>query len=339
MTILNMQLITRTHSSTTTASRLARRSTLVACSVAALAAPGVASAADTLAVPDPAANEVAALDGTVVWLSGSDGEEERNTDQVLMQRTGGVVKRVDGAPRAGYESIDLGRDSKDDLVLTYMRCSQTKCTPFRDNLRGKRASFKHLTLKRCRLEQAPAVWGTRLAYGLDCHKPNGTGDNKRSGLYVKAGAGSPRRLRSPSKANGRTIPARDVRGSRVAAIAGFREAYAFTETVGGASLRSLRVGLPEGGASSSVQLEVSLQSTNVLWTLVGSKTVEEPRRVSIVKVLGNCYERETLVGSSADPFAFPATDLAADGTTLYLVVPGTGIVRHDFAPQGGCRPL
>lgn len=335
-----MQLIARTHSSTTTASRLARRSTLVACSVAALAAPGVASAADTLVVPDPAANEVAALDGTVVWLSGFDGDEERNTDQVLMQRTGGVVKRVDGAPRAAYESIDLGRDSKDKLVLTYMRCSQTKCTPFRDNLRGKRASFKHLTLKRCQLlEQAPAVWGTRLAYGLHCHKPNKAADSKRSGLYVKAGTGSPRRLRSPSKANFPIIHARDVRGSRVAAIAGFREAYAFTETVGGAGLRSLRVGLPEGGASSSVQLDVSLQSTNVLWTLVGSKTVEEPRRVSLVKVLGNCYERETLVGSSADPFAFPATDLAADGTTLYLVVPGTGIVRHDFAPQGGCRPL
>jgi hypothetical protein len=33
---------------------------------------------------------------------------------------------------------------------------------------------------------------------------------------------------------------------------------------------------------------------------------------------------------------YPATALAADGTTLYLVVPGTGIVTHSFAPQVGC---
>jgi len=340
-----MQLFTRTHSTTTTttasrrARRLARRTTLTACAITALAAPAVASAADTLVVPDPFANEVTALDGTIVWLSGFDSDEERNTDQVLMQRTGGVIKRVDGAPRASYDSIDLGRDSSGKLVLTYTRCSQTRCTHLRDDLRGKRKSFKHLTLERCELEQAPAVWGTRLAYGLHCHKPSKAFDKKRSGLYVKAGAGSPRRLRSPSKANGPFIRARDLRRTRVAAIAGFRDAYSFSETVGGNGLRSLRVGLPEGGASSTVQMDVSLPSTNVMWTLVGSKTVEDPRRVSIVKTLSDCYERETLVGSPADPFAFPATDLAADGTRLYLVVPRAGIIEHDFAPAGGCKKL
>lgn len=339
--ILNM-LITHTHSSTATASRrsrrIARRTTLTACTITALAVPAVASGADTLVVADRFANEVTALDGTIVWLSGFDGDEERNTDQVLMQRTGGVSKRVDGAPRASYDSIDLGRDSSGKLVLTYTRCSQTRCTSLRDDLRGKRTSFKHLTRKRCELERAPVVWGTRLAYSQYCRKPDKAGDNKRSGLYVKAGASSPRRLRSPSKASWPTIPARDLRGSRVAGVAGFREAYAFTETVGGNDLQSLRIGLREGTSNSRV-MDVSLQSTSVMWTLVGSETATEPKRVKIIKMLSDCYERETIAGSPAAPYVFPATDLAADGTTLYLVVPYAGIVTHEFASQEGCREL
>jgi hypothetical protein len=35
----------------------------------------------------------------------------------------------------------------------------------------------------------------------------------------------------------------------------------------------------------------------------------------------------------AEADGYPATALTADGPTLYLVVPGTGIVAHEFAPQ------
>jgi len=334
-----MQLITRTHSSTTTASRrarrLAQRSTLVACAVAALAAPGVASAADTVIAPDPAADQVAALDGTVVWTSGTSG------DQVLMHRTpGGVIAPVKGAPRAGYFSIDLGRDSKGRLVLTYERCNKNTCTAKRDDLHGKRASFKNLTLKRCSLSTAPAVWGTRLAYGLSCGTPNNVSDRKRSGLYVKTGTGSPRRLRPPKKFGASEIKAVDLRGDRVAAITSDIAEYAFTRRVDGSGLRSHLVGLGEGD-SQSTSMGVSLGTNNAMWTLSTSETSDEPNRANIYKISSSCYRFASLVNPSGpnQRQGFPATDLAVDRTTLYLVVPGTGIVKHRFAPQGGCTKL
>ena len=339
MIISNMQLITRTHSSTTTPSRrarrLAQRSTLLACTVAALAAPGVASAADTVVAPDPAAHQVSALDGTVVWVSGAYG------DQVLMQRTpAGVIARVKDAPRAGYGSIDLGRDRKGKLVLTYARCGKNDCTAKRDDLDGKRASFKNLTPKRCRLNGAPAVWGTRLAYGLYCRTPKKRADVKRSGLYVKNGSGSPRRLRLPSDVSkyfATGIGAVDLRGTRVAAIAWLdSSAYAFTETVNGNGMRSLNVAASEGD-SERTATGVSLGKSNAMWTLSTSEYPGEPNRANIRKVSRTCYRSESLVNPSGpnQEQGFPATDLAVDHTTLYLVVPGTGIVKHDFAPQQG----
>ena len=48
---------------------------------ALLALPATASAADTLVVPDPAAQQITALDGTVVWVSGKFGHQK------LMQRS------------------------------------------------------------------------------------------------------------------------------------------------------------------------------------------------------------------------------------------------------------
>jgi len=339
---LNMQRITRTHSSTTTtasyrARRVAWRSTLVACAVGALAAPGVASAADTLIAPDPAAAEVAALDGTVVWASGAFGEE-----QVLMQRAGGVIRRVKDAPRAyGYGSIDLGHNTKGRVVLTYQRCSKTKCTPIRDNLAGQRVSYKHLTIARCGLTAGPAVSGTRVAYGLYCRTPGNRPDDKRSGLYVKNGSGSPRRLRLPADAvrfGVTNINAVDMRGTRVAAIAADVYEYAFTETVNKNGLRSLRVASSEGEQDQQAK-GVSLGTNNAMWTLVESQIVDEANRANIFKVSSTCFTRESIVNPPGKPEGFVATHLAVDRTTLYLVVPGAGIVQHDFVPQTECREL
>ncbi|MDQ3850458.1 MAG: hypothetical protein M3296_07585, partial [Actinomycetota bacterium] len=81
--------------------------------VAALAAPG--AAADTAVAPDPAARQLTALDGTLVWVSGPPNS------QVLMQRTAAGIAPVPGAPPARfYRSIDLGRDRSGALVLTYL---------------------------------------------------------------------------------------------------------------------------------------------------------------------------------------------------------------------------
>jgi len=343
MTILNMQLITRTHSSTTTtasprARRFAQRSTLVACTVAALAAPGVASAADTVVAPDPAADRVTALDGTVVWVSGTYG------DQVLMQRTpAGVIARVKGAPRAAvYGSIDLGHDSKGRLVLTYMRCGENTCTAKRDNLDGKRASFRRLTLKRCHLSTAPAMWGNRLAYGLSCRKPkNRTGD-KRSGLYVKTGTGSPKRLRLPShavKLGITAISAVDLRRTRVAALAADVYDYAFTQTVSGTRLRSILVSDAEGDNEGHAT-GVSLGSGGVMWTLENLRRYDRPKEAIIIKMASGCLGLERLVSPPANHYGpepnYRATGFAVDRSTLYLVVPGTGIVEHRFAPDGPC---
>src|SRR4051794_32288639 len=126
-----------------------------------------ASAADATFAPDPLADQVTALDGTVVWVSGASGRQ--------------VIKGLAApAPRArAYRTIDLGRNARGKLVLTYLRCRTfSHCTAFRDDLHGHRSAFRGLAPHGCSLSTAPAVWGRRLAYGLGCRRAS------RSGLYV-----------------------------------------------------------------------------------------------------------------------------------------------------------
>jgi len=322
------------------ARRLRRTVASGACALAVLAAPGVAAAADTLVAADPAVDRVAALDGVLVWSSGTFG------DQVLMQRSNsGVIARVRGAPRAAlYSTIDLGRDRKNRLVLTYLRCTKSSCTAIMDNLRGRRSSFRHLTLKRCSLATAPAVWRTRLAYGLSCRKPNKQADDKRTGLYVKTGSGTPRRMRLPRKAaksGARSISgAVDLRATRVAAVAADIAEYAFTETVARRGLRSILVALSEGDSNEHAT-GLALGSSGVMWTLTDAEHAGDPNRAIIFKVSGSCYQSEALINPAGpkQEEGYLASDLAVDRTTLYLVVPGTGIVIHSFAPEGACTPL
>src|SRR3954449_8695782 len=155
--------------------------------LAAASTPRAAHAA-TPVVADPAAQDVTALDGTVVWVSGAAGA------QTLMQRDASGPRPVPGAPIArAYRSIDLGHDRAGGLVLTYVRCPASgACAVRRDDLRGHRTSVRGLTLTRCSLSTAPAVWRTNVAYGLLCRKRDGrTFDAGRSGLYVKADGRSP----------------------------------------------------------------------------------------------------------------------------------------------------
>ena len=104
---------------------------------AAIAAP---AAGATLAA-DPAARELTALDGTIVWVT-----ETASGRRLLMQRRGGAVAAVRGAPTArSYRSLDLGRDRRGRLILTYLRCATpSRCVVRRDDLAGGRAGIRDL---------------------------------------------------------------------------------------------------------------------------------------------------------------------------------------------------
>lgn len=304
----------------------------------ALAAPTMASAADTLVAPDPAADQITALDGTIVWVSGKFG------NQTLMQRTSAGITRVKGAPKANdYRSIDLGHDAKNRLVLTYMRCSKSACKTLTDNLKGERVSFRHLTLKRCELTTAPARWGDRIAYGQLCRKPNRQIDEDRSGLYVKSASGTIKRLRRPKDAKKfhiSDIKSVDIRGSAVAAVIGEVYEFAFVQRTNGKNLRSIFAAASEGDSDQRVH-GLGLGSGGAMFVFKTSAFPGEPNRAVVFEVTGKCYRSEELVNPPGpdQENGYLATDLAVDGSKLYLLVPGVGIVTHQFVAPDVCKPL
>jgi hypothetical protein len=301
---------------------------------AALALPATASAADTVVVSDPAAQQLTALDGTIVWVSGAFGHQK------LMQRTpDGVVAPVKGARQArSYRSIDLGHDSDGALRLTYLRCDWgSSCKALWNDLDGRRATFRGLEPEGCALTTAPAWWRRRLAYGLACVK-GGKADSVRSGLYVKTRGRSPRRLRLPKDAvkfGADEITAVDLRGTRVAAIAADIYEYAFSQTVGGSGMWSQLVAASEGDSDAHARGLV-LGSGAAQWTLTDAEHADDPKETLIFRLVGGCLRSERIATPETGPFA--ATGLAVDGATVYLLVPGSGIVTHEFvdAPTPAC---
>src|SRR5262245_38708628 len=311
---------------------LAALLTLVA---AAVIAP-TANAATTV-VADPAAQDVTALDGTLVWVSGAVGA------QTLMQHDAAGDRPVMGAPRTqSYRSIDLGRDRNNKLVLTYVRCSGSgACAVRRDDLHTHRASFKGLQPTRCSLTTAPALWRSATAYGLLCHKRGSRAfDASRSGLYVKIDGRSARRLAIPAaatRAGATSITHVDVRGTRVAAVAADVWAFAFSQKTSARAMQPARVATSEGDGDERVA-GMALGTPSTLWTLTDSSYAGDPNRARISRLASGCLTWETMTNPTgpAEADRYPATGLAADGAALYLAVPGTGIVMHDFAPQVGC---
>src|SRR4051812_34142764 len=156
--------------------------------LALLALAPAAARADTV-VADPAAQQVTALNGTIVWVSG-------DSPQTLMQHDASGDRPVPGAPAAAYyRSIDLGLDRRGDLVLTYLRCtSPSRCAARPDALPGHRTSMSVRLPAGCTMSTAPARWRTRTAYGVGCRTAS------RSGLYVKTGSRSAHRLPRPHDA-------------------------------------------------------------------------------------------------------------------------------------------
>jgi hypothetical protein len=306
--------------------RLLLPSLLAAATLALPAA--AAAAADTVVAPDPAAQQVAALDGTVVWVTGAFGHQK------LMQRTpDGVVAPVKGTREArSYRSIDLGHDSDGALRLTYLRCdTTTSCQALWNDLDGRRATFRKLALPNCAVSTAPSWWRTRIAYGLDC---GGSAANRtRTGLYVKTGSRAPRRLRLPKDAvrfGVNRIESVDLRGTRVAAVAADIYEYAFSENVDGSGMSSFLAAASEGDSDENAR-GLALGSGGTLWALTDAEHAGDPKEALISRLAGDCLRRERLTTPADGDFA--ATDLAVDGTTLYLLVPGTGIVTHAFAPE------
>lgn len=301
-----------------------------------LALPATAGAADSLVASDPAAEQVTALDGTIVWITGEFGRQK------LMQRTpDGTISAVKGTREArDYRAVDLGRDRDGRLQLTYLRCDAgAKCRALWNDLAGRRASFRNLALPRCQVNTAPAQWRTRIAYGLSC---TGSAQNrKRSGLYVKNGSRTPVRLPRPKDAVRfaiTNIADVDLRSTRVAAVAADVYEYSFSQTVGGRSMWSSLLAASEGDGDAHVR-GIALGRANVHWSLVNAAHAGGPNEAIIFRQTGDCLQRERLV-SAPDAERFRATHLAVDETTIYLVVPGAGIATHTFAPDAAlsCGP-
>jgi hypothetical protein len=178
-----------------------------------------------------------------------------------------------------------------------------------------------------------------VTYGLACRKGKGF-DAKRSGLYVKRGSRAPRRLPLPKDAvkfGANQMTSVDLRAMRVGAVAADIFEYAFSETVAGKQRHSFLAAASEGDSDEHTR-GLALGTGNALWALVDAEHGGDPNQAVIYRQTGSCVQHESLA-TPAGPdqeSSFLATDLAVDGSKLYLVVPGTGIVSHDFTPQGAC---
>lgn len=280
--------------------------------------------------PDPLAEQITALDGTIVWVSGSFGSQR------LFQRTpDGTISPVRRAPQArSYRSPDLGKDSDGQLRLTYLRCdTSSSCKSLWDDLDGRRATFRNLEAPGCKVNTAVSQWRTRLAYGLFC--TGSAAKRKLTGLYVKNGSRKPVRLSRPKDAvtfGVKAIESVDLRGERVAAVAADVYEYSFSQTVAGRGMRSFLAAASEGDSDESAR-GLAIESASTHWTLTTAAHAGDPNSAIIFRQAGHCLRREVLVSPPGATQEFEATDVAADGPALYLVKPGLGIVAHAFAPD------
>ena len=297
---------------------------------AVLAAPATAAAADALVAADPAAQQITALDGTIVWVSGKFGHQK------LMQRTSdGTVAAVKGTRESrSYPSIDLGRDADGKLRLTYMRCdTSSSCTPLWNDLDGRRASFRGLALSGCKVTTAPSQWRSRIAYGQFC---SGSKRNReRTGLYVKKGSRTPVQLPRPKDAvkfRVTAIDSVDLRGTRVAAVVADIYEYSYSQTTAGKDMRSFFAAASEGESDASAR-GLAIESGATHWTLTDATHSGDPAEAIIFRQSGDCLQRERLLTPAGSPEEFRATDVAFDDGQLYLLVPGSGIVAHTFTPD------
>lgn len=300
-----------------------------ALAAACLALPASASAQATV-VPDPAAQQITALDGTIVWISGRFGSQR------LFRRTPDkTISAVKGAPLSrSYRSVDLGKDGDGNLLLTYMRCDAgAPCKSLWNDLDGRRATYRNLTLPGCTISTAVSQWRKRRAYGLSCG--GSAANRRRTGLYVKNGSRPIVRLPRPPDAvrfGVRSIASVDLRGERVAAVAADIYEYSFSQTVGGRDMRSFLAAASEGESDGSAR-GLAIQSASTHWTLTNSSHTGDPGETTIARQAGGCLQLQRLAPATGTPEGLEAIDIAADGAALYLVRPGVGIAEHTFTPD------
>ncbi|CAB4939580.1 unannotated protein [freshwater metagenome] len=301
---------------------------------AAAALPRLAQAADTLVVPDVAATEITALDGSIAWVSGPS-----TGPQHLMIRTAtGASRPVSGAPSAlGYRSLDLGRDSQGRLVLSYRRCRTfSSCVARRDDLHGHRSSFKGLAPAGCSLTTAPAIWRHRVAYGRFCVTGNRE-DELRSGLWVKATGTAPHRVPRPhdaAKYGVSSVSSVDLRGTTVGAIYADIYSYAAVSGIWGGGMRSFLAGASEGESDARVP-GLALGSGGTLWALTNAEHAGDPLQAITYRLIDTCRSYEVQETPEAAG-VHAVSDIAVDGTRLFELVPGVGVKRHTFTPTGTC---
>jgi hypothetical protein len=321
-------------------SRCRRSLGLLVVAVAALVAlPGAAGAADAVVAPGAVAQRMTALDGHLVWIAAG--------GRKLMHRgADGAVGPVVGAPAATYRSIDLGHDAGGDLVLTYLSCiKSTGCRAWSDDLHGHRSALKIQVPKRCQLTAAPSLWGKRVAYGLFCwtlRGEPGMPSARRSGLFVRSGAGAPKRAGLPASDDPSDAEAPrwvDLRGTHVAAsTSGLNSEGAYVKTVNGTQRRETGRGWDEGGGARPLA-GMALSADGVLWLLHENAGDDRPSEADLIRLAPGCESVEVLTHAPGpEQRVLPAAALAVDGTTIYLEVPGTGIVAHDFGPGYTCPP-
>jgi hypothetical protein len=130
----------------------------------------------------------------------------------------------------------------------------------------------------------------------------------------------------------------DLRGTNVGSVVSDIYSYAFRETVNGTHLRSDFVAASEGDSEADV-VGLSLAAGARLWTLVDSLHAGDPNEAVIDRINSTCADFER-VASPAGPDeqdSYPYEAMAVDGDSVYLYVPGTGIVKHDYVPTAACN--
>ncbi len=123
----------------------------------------------------------------------------------------------------------------------------------------------------------------------------------------------------------------DLRNTQVAATAVDIFEYSYTETTAGRNIRSFLAAASEGDSDEHAR-GLAIQSATTDWTLTNASHAGDPDETLIFRRQGSCLQRERLV-SAGENGTFLATDVAVDGASLYLLVPGIGIVTHTFTPE------
>jgi hypothetical protein len=156
-------------------------------------------------------------------------------------------------------------------------------------------------------------------------------------------------LKLPTGA-GDSIRQVDLTATKVGAVAMHRGAdlrhpgsyTVFAQTINGTNLRSRRESdSGDEGAPTIVSfLGLSLTTDGRLWTLTGAIDGDGsnvPNAATITWLGSSCrdvFSNAPTPNASQDDF--PAESFAVDGSTIYLYIPGTGIVTHPFVSTNPC---